>query len=44
MKDDMILALVAAFGTFAADSGCALSFAKAGLPQILIDILKGRKL
>ena len=41
IKDDIILEVVIVCGTFSYDTYCAELMVKAGLPQLLIDILKG---
>ena len=42
IKDDIILEVVIVCGTFSYDTKCAELMVEAGLPQLLIDILKGK--
>ena len=43
MKDDTLLEVIIVCGTFAVDEKCATMLVDAGLPNLLITVLKGNR-
>ena len=42
-EDDLVLEVIILIGTVCADDSCAALLAEEGMPQILIDLLNGKK-
>ena len=41
MKDDILLEVIIVCGTFSLDEKCAVLLVQAGVPELLITVLKG---